>query len=179
MSGVDLPPEPGFDDPLQMLWACHQHIRGQLETLQRLANHLSMFGVDARARQAAEDLVRYFDTAAPHHHADEEEDLFPAVRAAAQGEARQRLETLIATLRQEHERMSAAWAGLRPVLVAVATGEMADLTIEHAMAFDTLYDAHMGREERGIFPIAARLLDAEQIRAIGAAMTARRAPQSG
>lgn len=175
-----LPPRaPGFDDPLEMLAACHGRIRAQLETLQRLANHLSMFGVDTRAQQAAGAVIRYFDTAAVLHHADEEEDLFPALRAVARGETKQRLDASIAALCEEHERMAAAWQGLRTTLVAISEGEMADLTIEHAMAFDSLYDAHMAREERQIFPVAAQLLNADQIRGIGAAMTARRAPQTG
>jgi hemerythrin-like domain-containing protein len=138
-----------------------------------------MVGIDAHARKAAKAVIRYFDTAAVHHHADEDEDLFPALRAVARGETRQRLVALMAVLTEEHRRMEAAWAALQPTVAAISQGEMADLTIEHAMAFDSLYDVHMAREERLVFPIAVRLLNADQIRAIGAAMTARRAPQAG
>lgn len=36
-------------------------------------------GVSEEARTAAISLLRYFDTSAGHHHADEEDDIFPAL----------------------------------------------------------------------------------------------------
>ena len=66
-----------------MLSACHGRVERQCETLLRLVPHLAANGPDQAAREAAQNVMRYFDTSAPHHHADEEEDLFPALLRSA------------------------------------------------------------------------------------------------
>jgi len=67
----------GFDDPLEMLLACHRRIEKQLDTLKRLRAHMDARGVDAEASLAAQAVLRYFLVAAANHHDDEEKDLFP------------------------------------------------------------------------------------------------------
>src|SRR5260221_11412289 len=67
----------GFDDPLEMLLACHRRIEKQLDTLKRLRARLSARGIDAEASSAAQAVLRYFGHAAMSHHDDEEKDLFP------------------------------------------------------------------------------------------------------
>ena len=69
----------GFEVPLEMLSACHLRIEHQCSTLRRLVPHLLARGADAEARAAAASVLRYFETAAKDHHADEEVDLFPAL----------------------------------------------------------------------------------------------------
>jgi len=71
----DLPAS--FDDPLEMLLACHRRIERQLQTLERLQVHLEVNGVDAEASAAAQAILRYFTRSAENHHEDEEKDLFP------------------------------------------------------------------------------------------------------
>ena len=82
-------PGPSFDEPLEMLAACHERIEEQLATLERMAAHLQRKGCDAEAKAAAQSVLRYFDTAGALHHQDEDHDLFPLLRvlAAAQGHA--------------------------------------------------------------------------------------------
>src|SRR3546814_7605088 len=70
-------PAASTEAPLEMLAACHIRIERQCATLRRLAAHLTEHGADADARTAAMHVMRYFDTAAVQHHADEEVDLFP------------------------------------------------------------------------------------------------------
>ena len=67
----------GFDDPLEMLMACHRRIEKQLDTLKRLLPHIKEHGVDADASIAAQSVLHYFARAAANHHDDEEKDLFP------------------------------------------------------------------------------------------------------
>ena len=62
-----------------MLAACHGRVESQCDTLRRLLPHVAAHGADVQAREAAVAVMRYFDTAARHHHADEEVDLFPAL----------------------------------------------------------------------------------------------------
>ena len=78
-------PGASTEAPLEMLAACHGRVHKQCETLGRLAAHLPTHGSDTAAQQAATAVMRYFDTAARDHHADEEEDLFPALLEAMAG----------------------------------------------------------------------------------------------
>jgi pyridoxamine 5'-phosphate oxidase len=61
---------PGFDQPIAVLKHCHDRIRKQLATLEKLLAHLPVHGADEQARQAAAAVLKYFDKAAPLHHED-------------------------------------------------------------------------------------------------------------
>src|SRR5688572_25382640 len=61
-------PSVGFDQPFEMLAACHARMDRSLDLLGRLGRHLHDQGCDAQARSAATDVLRYFDIAAPLHH---------------------------------------------------------------------------------------------------------------
>ena len=63
---------PGFDQPIAVLKHCHDRIRKQLATLEKLLQHLPTHGADAQARQAASAVIHYFDMAAQLHHRSEE-----------------------------------------------------------------------------------------------------------
>ncbi len=163
-------PAPSFDDPLGMLFACHRRIEKQLATLARLQQHLPAHGSDEDARIAARAILKYFDEAAPNHHADEEASLFPRLRTATP----QRAEALIAALLDDHALLAANWAALRPVLAAVAAGEPAILPPEQVEAVRAAYAAHIAREDQDAFPLAAQVLDADALGAIGREMAERR-----
>src|SRR5689334_2494815 len=75
-------PEAGFDQPFEMLHACHERVRRSLRLLQRLVAHAQVHGADAQVREAAADVLRYFDLAAPAHHEDEERHLVPRLQAS-------------------------------------------------------------------------------------------------
>ena len=72
-------PAVGFEQPFEMLEACHDRVRRSLALLRRIVDHVDAHGHDAASRSAVADVLRYFDLAGPHHHEDEEEDLFPAL----------------------------------------------------------------------------------------------------
>ena len=76
-------PGAGFDQPFEMLDACHDRVRRSLDLLRRLRDYLRGHGhgCDDSARQAARDVLRYFDIAAPLHHEDEELHVFPPLLA--------------------------------------------------------------------------------------------------
>ena len=75
--GIALPgfgaPAVGFDTPFEMLEACHERVQRTLALQERLCEHLQAKGCDASAQNAAHDVLRYFDIAAPLHHEDAEE----------------------------------------------------------------------------------------------------------
>lgn len=162
-------PAPGFDDPLGLLRACHERILGHCRTLARLAEHLDRRGPDGEAREAASRVLRYFQVAAPHHHADEEMDLFPLLRAhpGLPGPLRVAMDNLVT----QHRQIETRWRELETALEAVARGEGVALAIE---PFVSMNRAHIALENAEILPAAARLLDAAQLAALGRAMQARR-----
>ncbi len=161
---------PGFDDPLEMLQACHGRIQAQCDTLHRLGSHLQAHGDDAQASQAARAILRYFDTAGRHHHQDEEQDLFPRLLATGDPTARE----LIAWLLAQHEEMDAAWQALRPQLGDIADQRSAALDAALAEHFISLYARHIALENASLLPLARTQLDAEQLRTLGQSMAARR-----
>ena len=160
----------GFDQPLTMLYACHDRIRRQLATAERLCRHLPINGCDAEARAAARNILKYFDTAAPNHHADEEQSLFPRIAAATGGAAK----PLIDALNSEHAELAALWRDLRPDLAAIAAGRRSVLTPDLVRRVRAAYLAHIEREEGELLPLAAERLDAATLEKIGAEMAARR-----
>ncbi|MBI5258161.1 MAG: hemerythrin domain-containing protein [Burkholderiales bacterium] len=167
-------PAAGFEVPLEMLAACHGRIEAQCGTLRRLGPHLAAQGADTQAREAAQALVRYFDTAAPDHHADEEQDLFPALLEAMAGSDAVCLREMTAALAQEHRVLERQWQALRAVLLQVAAGDAAGWSAEAAETFIGLYERHIAREDGELLPMAARLLGTAELERIGRAMRLRR-----
>ena len=181
MNDMDTNALPGFSSPsastevpLEMLSACHGRVERQCQTLQRLPPHLLDHGSDEQARQAAQAVLRYFDTAARDHHADEEMDLFPALLEAVAGSDAVCLRDLILTLLTEHRDIEQQWQHLRQALAAVALGQSAALPDQAVAAFVSAYAAHIEREEGELLPLAARLLDDAALERIGRAMRQRR-----
>lgn len=167
-------PAASTEAPLEMLAACHIRIEHQCNTLQRLAEHLPGHGSDEQARQAATNIMRYFDTAAVDHHADEEDDLFPALLESVAGSDPVCIKALIDRLCHEHRQLEAAWRRLRKTLVQIAAGENAMLSGQEVDDFVNLYTGHIRCEEDELLPMAQRLLGQHHIEQIGQAMRIRR-----
>jgi hemerythrin-like domain-containing protein len=160
---------PDFDEPFAILEACHERIARMLRILERLPAHVAARGVDAEAREAVGRVLRYFDEAGPDHHADEEADLFPAVRAAGDPA----LVACVDALQAEHRAMEAAWARLGAHLRALLEhGGAVDAAL--AGGFAALYREHVAREEGVAFPAAKACLAAAVRARLAAAMVARR-----
>ena len=165
-------PGPDYDHPLEMLAACHDRIEERLDVLQRLIVHLAAHGCDNEARQAAANVMRYFDTAGEFHHEDEEVNLFPALAARMPND--ERLRELVTRLRWEHEIMRALWKSLRAELKPISEGTAADLGPELAEKFSARYRQHIELEEAELLPIARRAFSGEELAALGAEMADRR-----
>ncbi len=168
------PLAPGLDQPLEVLTACHGRMMAQLETLDRLVRWLPDHGADEDASRAAVNIVRYFDTAAVNHHQDEEDSLFPLLLERVSATGRSRLRTLIQWIERDHAEMMAAWASLRPQLLAIAAGESAELSADEVANFASRYLSHIDREDNELFPYAAQLLTPADLSALSEQMVARR-----
>lgn len=167
-------PGVGFEQPYEMLEACHERVQRSLDLLQRLLKYVDEKGHDAQTRSAAADVLRYFDLAAPLHHADEEKHVFPLL--LAQGNGAQR--TAVKRLQADHRRMETLWATLRqPLLRWCETGctEVPDAACRKAIsAFVSLYADHIPTEENMVFPAARLYMDDDSLAGMGQQMQARR-----
>ena len=183
LAAMNLPghssPAAGFDAPLQMLEACHQRLQRQCDTLRRMVPHVATHGSDANAREAAQAVMRYFDKAAVDHHADEEEDLFPALLEAMAGSDAVCLRELVGTLTRQHRELEAHWQALRRVLAAIAAGEQVALPAALVERLIDGYAAHLAREDAELLPMAERLIDDTTLQRIGQAMRQRRGIAEG
>jgi hemerythrin-like domain-containing protein len=167
----------GLDAPFEMLSACHERVERSLALLERLQQHLQNKGWDEQAAQAARDVKRYFDLAAPLHHQDEELHVFPPLLAA--GDAA--VCTVVRRLQQDHVAMEANWQRARTVLQRVAepaspggwvplsASEQADLR-----AFAEPYARHIEDEEKLVYPAAQPLIQGKGLQAMSADMRVRR-----
>ena len=164
-----------FDDPLEMLLACHRRIEKQLETLKRLRAHVAEKGVDPEASAAAQAVLRYFEKAASNHSDDEERDLFPLLetRITDAGEMA-RFKAFREEIERDHREMESMWARLRKPLEGIAEGLTRTLPAEDVHAFVAAYARHILTEESALTEFFNRWLDDGDRRALGRSMSARR-----
>lgn len=163
---------------MALLLACHDKVRRFAQLLLRLQDHLAQHGCDGHARDAAQSVLRYFDVAAPLHHADEDEDLYPALQALGD----LGLNTRIQALSKEHDELTNLWGAVSPQLrqlacmeADMATGQSVGKVLPDALVhrFATRYVAHAAAEESDVYPAAQRL-SVETLARIAEAMVARR-----
>ena len=166
-------PGVGFEQPFEMLQACHERVQRMLSLLQRQQDYLHDKPCDDMARQAARDVLRYFDIAAPLHHEDEELHVFPPLLAG--GDAA--LKDLVRQLQRDHVLMAERWAAARVGLQALADGAVRAFTPQHETALDRFaqcYDDHLRHEDDRIYPAARALLDDPAQQSMGQEMARRR-----
>jgi hemerythrin-like domain-containing protein len=160
-----------------MLDACHERVERTLQVLLKLAQHLSDHGNDEQARQAALDVMRYFDQAGPAHHLDEERHLFPALAQNPNAN----LQALAQQLQAEHLELAQRWQQVRQDLQRVCgpTRRVASADSRlHWADFASRYRSHMQAEDTAAYPAARALLDVAAQQRMGQDMAARRGVNS-
>ena len=174
-------PSADFDHPIDILDGCHERIKRQCATIQRIAEHVASRGPDEEARTAARAVMRYFDTAGANHHRDEEEDLFPALLHAVPDRELPATRALVYRLKSDHVRLDAAWAEMRARLARLADAGEAAVDMDAARAFGAAYDRHIALEEAEMLPLARRVLETRVLYRMGERMAERRGvtPSSG
>ena len=169
-------PAAGFEEPFEMLATCHERVERMLKLQVRLQQHLLDKGCDESARQAARDVMRYFDIAAPLHHQDEELHVFPPLLAGADAGLRELAERLL----QDHRRMEVAWAEARRVLLAIADSPESGwtpLTPDQTATltqFAVIYSQHLDDEDHVAYPAAQAALSPAAVLAMSEDMMQRR-----
>lgn len=177
-SGVPLPglrsPAVGFEQPFEMLEACHERVQRSLDLLRRILARVDSQGHDAQSRNAVGDVLRYFDIAGPLHHQDEELHVFPALQAHPDGLVRE----AVAQLQEEHLLMHQLWSELRQVLLRwrddADAGAVTEAERRLIDDFVTSYERHIPLEEAVAYPAARPEFSADDLARIGAEMAMRR-----
>jgi hemerythrin-like domain-containing protein len=176
---------PTFDDPLGMLSACHRRIEHALDLMAQIAAAERKGPLDADARESLRRLLHYFNTGVPRHAADEEESLFPRLRAAV-GTGTRPSPSLLATLRKlqaleaEHARAEAAQRELDTLgegLLEIGRFERAEERARFEALITqlrALYREHIRIEDEELFPLAAKLIEPGEQDTIGTEMADRR-----
>lgn len=171
-------PESGFDDPMGLLADCHRRIERFLFVLEQVGEQARGGPLEAGQRVSLETALRYFRDAAPKHTADEEESLFPRLRALDSPQVKAVLSQVDALEAQhgeaarahaEIDRLGGAW------LEAGTLGEEDAARYRSLVArLGGLYRGHIAVEEGEVFPAAATALAEPERKAMGGEMAARR-----
>ena len=75
-------PDSGFDDPIGMLKDCHRRIESFLGILCVVVGRAHGRNLTSEERSAIQAAIQYFRVGGKRHTADEEESLFPRLRAS-------------------------------------------------------------------------------------------------
>lgn len=165
----------GFDDPIAMLADCHRRIERFLDILCNVAEHAHARRLTQEEASAVQSSLKYFREGGVRHTADEEESLFPRLRSAGAGEALGAIDHLEGEHREAdelHAKVDRLYSGW------ISAGELnapdREALLRSTRRLRELYASHIRAEEQTVFPIAAQVLDAGNIAAMGDEFRARR-----
>ena len=166
-----------FSDPTGLLSDCHRRVEMFIGSLKAVADTSDRELTD-ESRRALETSLRYFREAAPKHTADEEESLFPRLRKIEDRELRSALEKLD-VLEKDHrwaEPLHAQADELGTLLLREGKLNARDAEQFRSTVTQLLemYRRHIEVEDRDVFPVAKKCLNAELSRQIAWEMEARR-----
>jgi len=175
--------QPDFTQPIELMMDCHRRIEHFLGVLQKLTDRYAGRPLDAEGREALETALNYFRSAAPRHTEDEERSLFPRMRRLDDRRVRRAMAE-IDRLEADHRKAEAAHAQLDALgrrwltdgtLAPEPFAELRNLVDELAKA----YGEHIPIENESVFVLAKRVLDDEQLLAVGEEMRQRRTEDPG
>lgn len=169
---------PTFHQPLELLSDCHRRVESFLRALVLVADQAQGGALNVQQREALQTALRYFREAAPKHTADEEESLFPRMKAVG-GEELTRALTRIEELEADHkvakeghdlvEELGQEWLkenALNPEKTERLRAALHEL--------QSIYDRHIAIEDKEVFPIAQKCLSSEKLQEVGKEMASRR-----
>jgi hemerythrin-like domain-containing protein len=168
-------PDSGFDDPIGMLRDCHRRVEHFLQILCVVAERAPGRALTQEEITAVQSAKQYFRVGGKRHTADEEDSLFPRLRAQSPAAAMKE----IARLEIDHRHSDGLHARVDSLYALwIANGRLSaedeQLLIVATRHLKQMYDEHIEVEEKIVFPRAAEVLDAQAIAAIGEEFRARR-----
>jgi hemerythrin-like domain-containing protein len=153
---------------------CHVGITQHLNALSELP---ILVAAAARARQLAQQTLAFMPEVVLQHHAEEEQELFPAVLASATpGAERDAVQAMVQGLAREHRRIELLWAALEPAVRAAAKSDASELDAQTLAELVQQYRSHAAREEREFLPLCHTILgrNSNHMAALGASLHMRR-----
>jgi len=170
--------ESDFHNPLGLLSDCHRRIERFLSCLITISEEAHGGELNDTLRQQLETALRYFREAAPKHTFDEEESLFPRLKARKDYES-EAIFTLLDRLHVDHteadkqhrrvDELGCKWRAEKRL-----SPDDAGQLLELLRALGTTYERHIAVEENEVFPLAGRVLGLYELETIGQEMAARR-----
>ncbi|MDE3200172.1 MAG: hemerythrin domain-containing protein [Acidobacteriota bacterium] len=165
-------PDSGFDDPIGMLKDCHRRIEHFLGVLCLVAENALSRTLQPEERSAAEAALHYFHVGGRRHTADEEESLFP--RLTAHGATAD-----LENLQHDHDEAEKLHVNVEQLYTTwFSTGSLSEQDQQQLLSATSrlraLYAEHIALEDNVIFPRAAQVLAAAEIKTLGEEFRARR-----
>lgn len=170
--------ESDYSNPLGLLSDCHRRIETFLDVLIKVTSQARGAGLNEDQRHALEVALRYFREAAPKHTRDEEESLFPRMRASTDARARSAI-SLLDELHADHELAGAGHAevealGRRWLSDGALSIQSNDRLAELLGQLHSTYQKHIAVEDGELFPLAGQVLSDAELAAVGLEMATRR-----
>lgn len=170
-------PDAGFDDPIGMLKDCHRRIERFLEIVCVVVQRAQSREMTQEEQAAIQAALSYFRAGGVRHTRDEEDSLFPRMRAAGIDPAE--LEK-VGGLEHDHRNADRLHAEVDRLYTSWLEKGRLDQpdedTLRHATdQLKALYARHIEIEEKQVFPRAAEHLDRVALATMGEEFRARRA----
>jgi hemerythrin-like domain-containing protein len=167
-----------FSDPTGLLSDCHRRIEMFMRSLEGVAQLMDKLA-DDETRRALTTALNYFREAAPKHTADEEESLFPRLRALNSPEV-ERAFSHLELLENDHRWAEPLHAQLESLgRKYLDSRELSQPQIEEfrllVSRLFVMYKRHIAVEDGDLFPAAAKALSDADKQVIAEEMAKRRA----
>ena len=146
-----------WNEPIDMLYACHSKVRRFCKQLTILPGYLEKNGVNQAVLNDVKTILQYFNHAAPLHH----EDKAPQAKES------------VDELERQHVTLHETWTKLSEQLEELIAEKRTDVDERLITLFVAGYDRHLALEEP-LFELGKQHLSAEQLTAMGKIMFARR-----
>ncbi|BFU60960.1 MULTISPECIES: hemerythrin domain-containing protein [Rodentibacter] len=157
-----------WNEPIEMLYACHSKVKRFCHQLNILPGYLEKNGVNQAVLNDVKIILQYFNQAAPLHHDDEEKDFFPALLAKLP-----QAKADIEELERQHTDLHQNWHLLSEQLNALIAQERDQVDAELIQRFTLGYDKHIAIEEP-LFELGKQHLSETELNRIGKIMSNRR-----
>lgn len=157
-----------WNEPIEMLYACHGKVKQFCRQLQLLPDYLTKNGVNQAVKNDVQQILNYFNHSAPLHHDDEEKDFFPALIKHLPD-----VQNAVDELENQHEALHQNWAELKAQLEGLLAGERVQIDVVLIQRFVDGYDSHIAIEEP-LFELGREHLMQEELNSMGEIMANRR-----
>lgn len=168
MLSLNVQAAPTWDNPIDMLYACHGKVKRFCQQLLLLPDYLEQYGLNEANYQAVWQIRQYFSQAAPLHHADEEDNFFPVLLhyvPTAQAD--------VDELARQHHVLHENWDLLHQQLNQLLDKQRIQIDVDVIQQFTQGYAKHVAIEEP-LFDLGRQHIPLSEQKKIGKLMAKRR-----